>query len=1137
MIRLIPPRASWTTIASGMVAFVIPTAVTAQVEDSASLAKRAQDVFQTFCYRCHGQNGSNEGGINFIIDLRRLAERKKVVVPGNPDKSKLYERITSADEPMPPKLDEGDAKREPLPRPSREDIAAVEQWIKAGAPNLPLVAAKTPFISDDELVRSITDDLRSIDTRHRRFIRYFTITHLSNAGLGEDQLQTLRHGLSKLANSLSWGRRIVVPTAIDPGKTVLRIDLRDFKWDSTVWEAILARYPYGVTRDDAAAKGVYEATGCALPYVRADWFVFAASKPPLYHDVLQLPKTDRELERKLDVDVEGDIKAERIDRAGFNGSGVSRNNRIIERHESSFGAYWRSYDFAGNTGRRNILAHPLGPGDGDAFFLHDGGEIIFTLPNGLQAYMLVLGNGGRIDKGPTNIVLDKAQADSSVVNGISCMRCHYKGIIEKADQIRKLSQNEAVFPPATGEAIRSLYPPPARFDNLLKEDAERFARSVSAAGAPLSQTEPVFALAKQFENDLDLDQAAAESGLTPQDFLALLGRSSRLAQALGLLFNSGGTVNRDLFDETFPVIIAERKLGLRPHAKPGSTIPGLALIEQGRLRDAIEELDGLLRSGPSSPALASRALAHFFLNDLDSALGDAGAAIALDSKNPLAFLARGLVFHERSNYDRAITDFTDSLRLRPGSPAAWGFRARSRVATHGENSYSEARNDAGRALQLQAGDVLDRLSLGNAKIVLDQREEAIRDFDQVLKVGPNALAYASRGVGRTAAGKYDEALADLDEAIRLRPNDADSLMLRGGIYRHKKRYDLALRDMDDALRLKPSEFGYHLTRGRFHRERGETEKALADFEEEVKINGHRFSARTFLIDALRKKGDFERALKVVTEQLGRDPKGTNSLYSERVAILIEAGQLDRALADCDEWARIDPTNAYALLDRADVFELKRQFSRALADYDEALRIGKPPVPVLWFSYGKRAGYFHRRGQLDRAIADYTEAIRLVPSSEHLARRAVVLIQAGRLDEAIADSDKAIETLTRDAVRVAKDPGFASLVNVYERQKADSYINRGAAYKGKGQLDRALADFDEAIRREPKNATFFAHRADAYNSLAQSDKAIADCDEAIQLDPKNMSAFSMRAVAFEKKGDFTRAESDRQKAAQLGAKKP
>src|SRR5436309_7964930 len=99
----------------------------------------------------------------------------------------------------------------------------------------------------------------------------------------------------------------------------------------------------------------------AQTVLRADWFVAAASRPPFYHDFLQLPTTDRSLERLLQVDVLSNLEEDNAMRAGFNGSGVAQANRLIERHDAAHGAYWRSYDFSDNIGRHNLFERPLGP--------------------------------------------------------------------------------------------------------------------------------------------------------------------------------------------------------------------------------------------------------------------------------------------------------------------------------------------------------------------------------------------------------------------------------------------------------------------------------------------------------------------------------------------------------------------------------------------------------------------------------------------------------------------------------------------------------------------------------------------------------------------------------------------------------
>lgn len=532
----------------------------------------------------------------FILNYQNLIDTK-MVVPKNLKGSKLYVRL-AVEKDMPPETaDDGT----PLARPTEEDVATVKAWIEAGAPDFAAaVAPQRAFISNLDVLESILADLLKARERDRKFLRYFTITHLYNAGFPDDELLSYRVGLSKLVNSLSWGREIYVPQPVDAAKTVLRIDLRDLEWDETVWDAILAANPYGVRFANETAKACYSQTHSPLPYVRADWFVFEASKPPLYYQTLRLPETTVELEQRLELDSARNIRQERVWRAAFNGSGVSRNNRLIERHRSPYGAYWKSYDFAGNVGRKNLFEHPLGPGDKSNEFQPDGGELIFNLPNGLQAYFLTNAQGRRLERGPTNIVSDPKQGDRAVVNGVSCMSCHSRGMIAKDDQIRAhVENNPKAFSKNERELILALYPDKDEFSARLKEDAERFRKAVKETGAHLSQSEPVYMLAKRFEDVVGLRLAAAEAGVTVPEFEEGLERSAVLARVFGPLKAPGGKIQREVLVASFSELVRALQPGavfIAPHRfggdhetagnEPGNGSSGATSHDAGETSDA-----------------------------------------------------------------------------------------------------------------------------------------------------------------------------------------------------------------------------------------------------------------------------------------------------------------------------------------------------------------------------------------------------------------------------------------------------------------------------------------------------------------------------------------------------------------------
>ncbi len=524
----------------------------ARAQEKAALAKSAEQILKTNCYRCHGQDGAAEGQFNYILDVPTLVSREKIIA-GDGAKSKLFKMIEKKR--MPPEDEQ--------PRPSEADLATLKAWIDAGAPDFNPAVPKREFVTSEAMLQAIAADLRSLDEFDRQFARYFTLTHLSNAGLSDDILQTYRLGLSRLINSLSWGRRVVAPKSIDGAKTIFRIDLRDYRWKAETWDLLLAANPFGIAYGTQTARECSAMSRSSQPHVRGDWFVFAASKPPLYHDLLEIPKTDRLLEKLLQVDAAKNISERRVARAGFNGSGVSQNNRLIERHELDLtnGAYWKSYDFGSSAGKQNLFERPLG-------FQHDGGEIIFNLPNGLQAYMLVDDRGGRIDKGPTAIVSDPKRPDRAVINGLSCMSCHNQGMIEKEDQVRKhVEANRGAFNETEVEIILGLYPRTEKMNTFLKEDADRFAKAVEKTGQKLDGkgkivgTDPVVTVAALFEQELDLNLAAAEAGVASDIFLRMLDRDSTLGRSLGPVRNKGGTVKREVFVAVFGDLVRDLRLG------------------------------------------------------------------------------------------------------------------------------------------------------------------------------------------------------------------------------------------------------------------------------------------------------------------------------------------------------------------------------------------------------------------------------------------------------------------------------------------------------------------------------------------------------------------------------------------------
>lgn len=173
------------------------------------------------------------------------------------------------------------------------------------------------------------------------------------------------------------------------------------------------------------------------------------------------------------------------------------------------------------------------------------------------------------------------------------------------------------------------------------------------------------------------------------------------------------------------------------------------------------------------------------------------------------------------------------------------------------------------------------------------------------------------------------------------------------------------------------------------------------------------------------QGDASGALAEYDEALKQDVNSAEAHQGRGVA-LARLGQTRQAVAAASEAIRINPQSAAAYRNRGRDQASLRAFSRAIADFTQAIRL----EPTHAGAYCDRAAIYNRQGKFGLAFADADAAIRLSP-------------------------DLALAYCAR---------GFAGLG--LGRQRVFTFWRRGNAQARQADFERALADFDEALRRNP-----------------------------------------------------------------------
>ncbi len=554
-------RAMKLSAASGLLLLFASAAHAQAIQPPADpVAKAAFDVLDKHCARCH-QEGKLENrekpSKNFgnVLKLDEIAANPHYILPGNALGSKLFKQI--ADKEMPYDISyEGVIDK---PSVSEGDLKALQAWIESLGAKSAAACDAHKFVAAEEMVGLIAADLDKQPQARQASTRYLTLTHLTNICADKEAMKVYRQGAIKLINSLSRSSTIVKLETIDPDESILRINITDLGWDAKDWDAVLAQYPYNVQPDTKLVALMERATGTALPYARADWFAFTAAQPPLYDVLLKLPKTFQALTKEQGVDIEANLRNFVAQRAGFQKSGVSQNNRLIERHPSRSGYFWTSYDFAGNKGTQSLFEHPLGP-SGPGAFTHDGGETIYSLPNGFQAYYLNTAKGEQIEKGPTTIVRDTSRKDFAVTNGISCMGCHDQGMRKAKDEMRDVITKGRTFSREVREQVEGLHPPHEKMDALIENDGKRFINAMISAGLDpalkLNGVEMINALAKRYEDDVDMNLAASEFGYAKDKFTKAADDADRKFRTMVRRLEQG-SVPRDQFEQFYRAMAAD----------------------------------------------------------------------------------------------------------------------------------------------------------------------------------------------------------------------------------------------------------------------------------------------------------------------------------------------------------------------------------------------------------------------------------------------------------------------------------------------------------------------------------------------------------------------------------------------------
>jgi len=342
-------------------------------------------------------------------------------------------------------------------------------------------------------------------------------------------------------------------------------------------------------------------------------------------------------------------------------------------------------------------------------------------------------------------------------------------------------------------------------------------------------------------------------------------------------------------------------------------------------------------------------------------------------------------------------------------------------------------------LYRQAGE-----KLVQAYLKLDKKEDAIQQYERLLKQNPSAETYNSAGGLYYKQGNIEQAIRYFEKALKInrryspaKNNLFNMYKERGVKYLEAKDYDGAISDFARAIELFPSDSGIYDVMGAVYADKGDYQKAIEYYQKAISFNPGNINARNNLAKA----------------------------YNNRGVVLVGQNKFQEAIDAYIKALEITPEDA--------------QFKRNLES-----------------AYWKLANYYTEKKNWGKAIEIYRKLLKLNPNNKdaHCAI-AEAYFNLGRYAEAI-ESFKAALRIARRDTRSEEE----SSISETEKNLLLTHLKYGQALLEQRRYQDAIAQFQEALKIQPNDTDTLLNLGLAHQRVNQPEEALAMYEKALAIKP-------------------------------------
>ncbi len=649
-------------------------------------------------------------------------------------------------------------------------------------------------------------------------------------------------------------------------------------------------------------------------------------------------------------------------------------------------------------------------------------------------------------------------------------------------------------------------------------------------------------------------RAARERNGKEADYLPVLADALLRQEKFANLIELMQPDDRDpVLESKVRTALGTAAAGLRDGAKAETLLEEAVKLDPSAARPKIQLARLLSRSKPA---------------EADKLIDE---AIAADPRSAEALQVKGDMLRSRGDQDGALRLFDQALKIDPNNISAHLSRADVNIAL---GKYKAADEDIDPILKTDPNQFMANYLRGVEFVKQEKYTEADRVFDRIspsftgfwpgyyvqgatkLKLGQYAQAETSLGkyrahapddikaaqliataaLNQQAAPRAIEYLKPLADKT---PADATILAILGNAYIADRKPDLALQQFQKIAALDPDNLAIKTQIGISQIDAGQREQGLAALEQVFGTEaGAPIAGPSLVVTELRARR-FDRAAEVAASLVKRDPK--NPIYHtllgevraaqqdysqaesafraaleinpdftaairDLAQVYVATGRAEEAKNLYNQLLNKDPNEVSALLGLADSYIAQEKWTEAIEAVNRArTAASNDSAPGL-----KLIGVYEKRGDWTNAKTVAAELAAQFPGDAN------VLDAQGQAQLGAGDTNGAISSLKR---AYALAPNSAPILSRYL-----------AALSGARYFTEARGVLQEAVARDPQNASLKADLIRVEGEVIGVDAAVAKARALATSDPENTIYDLISAELYEKAGRSSDAIAVLEKAA-------